>query len=127
MAALTATPAPSAPVLAHRDLHDGQILTSGDSLAVLDWDTAAWADPGLDTANLVAHLDRLARLHPERATPIAELVGSVETELVAGGHPAVSHEAARMTTALYRRATNSVSWPCMPSAPVAAGQLDNAA
>lgn len=105
VAALTATPAPSAPVLAHRDLHAGQMLTSGDSLAVLDWDTAAWADPGLDTANLVAHLDRLARLHPERATPIAELVGSVETELVAGGHPAVSHEAARMTTALYRRAT----------------------
>ncbi|VXB53802.1 phosphotransferase [Pseudoclavibacter sp. 8L] len=45
--------------LAHRDLHDGQLLFDPDSrrLAVLDLDTAALTEPELDLANLLAHLD----------------------------------------------------------------------
>lgn len=55
-AALRALP-PVGGVLAHRDLHDGQVLLDGRSVGVLDWDTAAVADPAQDLANLLAHLD----------------------------------------------------------------------
>lgn len=43
-------------VLAHRDLHDGQLLDQGAVLALLDFDQLAWADPALDPGNLGAHL-----------------------------------------------------------------------
>lgn len=55
-------------VLAHRDLHDGQILVDGGTecdteggtgpltVGILDFDTAALAEPELDVANLVEHL-----------------------------------------------------------------------
>lgn len=41
---------------AHRDLHDGQLLSARDGLVVLDFDLLCLADPLLDAANLVAHL-----------------------------------------------------------------------
>ncbi|MDO5081588.1 phosphotransferase [Buchananella hordeovulneris] len=44
-------------VLSHRDLHDKQFLWSGSSLAVLDLDTAAYAEPSLDLGNLLTHLE----------------------------------------------------------------------
>lgn len=46
-------------VLAHRDLHDEQLLYDAASgrIGVLDFDTAALAEPGLDLGNLLAHLD----------------------------------------------------------------------
>jgi thiamine kinase-like enzyme len=66
--ALLALPARPA-VTAHRDLHDKQLLvasadrysdttpaTSGGA-GLIDLDTAAAADPALDEANLLAHLD----------------------------------------------------------------------
>ena len=43
-------------VLAHCDLHDGQLLDQGDALALLDFDQLACADPALDPGNLSAHL-----------------------------------------------------------------------
>lgn len=43
-------------VLAHRDLHDGQLLDQGDALVMLDFDQLARADRALDPGNLVAHL-----------------------------------------------------------------------
>lgn len=43
-------------VLAHRDLHDKQILVSDRGLALLDLDTAARAEAALDLGNLRAHL-----------------------------------------------------------------------
>ncbi|MCJ1696058.1 hypothetical protein MT349_09695 [Rathayibacter caricis] len=44
-------------VLAHRDLHDKQLLASDDGrLALLDLDTAARAEAALDLGNLRAHL-----------------------------------------------------------------------
>ncbi|WP_432562351.1 hypothetical protein [Kineococcus sp. SYSU DK003] len=46
-------------VPAHRDLHDGQVLL-GERVTFLDVDTAALADPALDAANLLAHLDLAA-------------------------------------------------------------------
>lgn len=42
-------------VVSHRDLHDKQILADGDSLGLLDFDTAALAEPALDLANLWVH------------------------------------------------------------------------
>lgn len=46
---------PQDPVVSHRDLHDKQIMAEGDSLGLLDFDTAARAEPALDLANLWVH------------------------------------------------------------------------
>jgi Phosphotransferase enzyme family len=49
-------PVPLAP--AHRDLHDKQIfLDGGPSVGLLDFDTLAAAEPALDLANLLVHLE----------------------------------------------------------------------
>ena len=54
--ALESVPAPRRPALLHRDLHDKQLLhLAGARPALLDVDTAAWGDPGLDLGNLRAH------------------------------------------------------------------------
>lgn len=42
--------------VAHRDLHDGQLLEESGRLALLDFDMLARADTLLDAANLLAHL-----------------------------------------------------------------------
>lgn len=44
------------PCLAHRDLHDRQILVAGEHLWLIDFDLLCWADPLLDVANLSAHI-----------------------------------------------------------------------
>lgn len=49
----------------HRDLHEEQVLISGDRVSILDFDTATFADPMLDFGNLLAHL-RLAELREDR-------------------------------------------------------------
>lgn len=41
---------------AHRDLHDGQLLVADGQLGLLDPDTLAAAEPALDLANLLVHL-----------------------------------------------------------------------
>lgn len=47
---------PPAPLgVSHRDLHDKQLLARGDELDLLDFDTAALAEPALDLANLAVH------------------------------------------------------------------------
>ena len=60
------------PVIAHRDLHDGQMLFDpvAGQLGILDFDTAVRADRELDLGNLDVHLDlRVAQglLDPDRA------------------------------------------------------------
>lgn len=86
-AVLALGPEPSVP--AHRDLHDGQVLL-GERVTLLDVDTAALADPGLDAANLLAHLD-LAVVTGAAAQPVAH---AVERGLWEGwrehGHPLVT-------------------------------------
>ncbi|USQ77770.1 phosphotransferase [Ornithinimicrobium cryptoxanthini] len=52
-----------APVVSHRDLHDKQILADGASLGLLDFDTAALAEPALDLANLWVHAGLRADQH----------------------------------------------------------------
>lgn len=51
---LTSLP-PASPTLAHRDLHDKQLLWDGHSTGLLDVDTVCLADPALDLGNLRAH------------------------------------------------------------------------
>ena len=46
-----------APVLCHRDLHEGQILLFRGQAGLLDFDTLSRGDPALDLGNLQAHLD----------------------------------------------------------------------
>ena len=46
----------SALLPAHRDFYDKQILIHGKTLTIIDWDTFAMADPGLDFGNFTAHL-----------------------------------------------------------------------
>ncbi|MWV60277.1 hypothetical protein [Rathayibacter sp. VKM Ac-2754] len=60
-------------VLAHRDLHDKQLLASEGALALLDLDTAAQAEAALDLGNLRAHLGlRVAQgLLPPAASAVA--------------------------------------------------------
>lgn len=48
---------PSEPVLAHRDLHDGQFLELTGALGWIDFDLACRADSALDAANLSAHFE----------------------------------------------------------------------
>lgn len=55
LAPLLAGPGPTR--AAHRDLHDGQLLWDGARLGVLDADTLARAEPALDLANLLVHLE----------------------------------------------------------------------
>lgn len=43
--------------LAHRDLHDGQLLLVDGGLALLDFDLLTRADVALDAANLLAHFE----------------------------------------------------------------------
>ncbi|MDO5499051.1 MAG: phosphotransferase [Propionibacteriaceae bacterium] len=90
-------------VLSHRDLHDGQVLVAEDgTLTLLDWDTAAWAEPCLDPANLLAHFDLLAEQRPDAAELVAAAAGGLHESLAAAGHPAAS-DAARLE--LLRRAS----------------------
>ncbi|MDO5534197.1 MAG: phosphotransferase [Propionibacteriaceae bacterium] len=54
---------PDAEGVVHRDLHDKQVLwaAAGDTLGLLDLDTAARGEPALDLANLNAHVDLRVR------------------------------------------------------------------
>ena len=67
---------PATPLaVAHRDLHDKQILAHGDRLGLLDFDTAALAEPALDLANLLVHVD-LRRRQGRWSTAHADLAGA---------------------------------------------------
>lgn len=59
VARLLISGAPQAAVLSHRDLHDKQLLFNPDSGAIgmIDCDTVAVAEPALDLANLLVHVD----------------------------------------------------------------------
>lgn len=63
--------------LLHRDLHDQQVLIAPGHWrpGLLDLDTAAWGEPALDVANVLAHLDLRVRqdlLTPWRAAAARE-------------------------------------------------------
>ena len=65
---------PAAPaVLCHRDLHDGQLLRARTRIACLDFDLLCLADPALDPANYIAHLQLRALQNHAGATPSSAL------------------------------------------------------
>ncbi len=82
--------------LSHRDLHDGQLLWSGEVLSLIDLDTACLAEAELDLGNLIAHAElmavqgRLSEQGAARLSPVLELMCS-----------SVCADAARLRT--YRR------------------------
>lgn len=47
---------PEPPRLVHRDLHEGQVLATDGGISLIDLDTAAWAEPAIDVANVLVHL-----------------------------------------------------------------------
>lgn len=72
------------PVTTHRDLHDKQLLWDGERLGVLDFDTAALADPALDLTNLAVHAQlRVAQgiWSAEAASVVGDAVGRVASAL----------------------------------------------
>jgi len=82
--------------LAHRDLHDGQLLIGHDRdgpVGLLDWDTASAAAPALDAGNLLAHLDRLGARHQMSATACAHALAASAR---AAGHPAWTEDPAEL-------------------------------
>jgi Phosphotransferase enzyme family len=42
---------------AHRDFHDGQVLIDREGVSVVDFDTLCLAEPALDLANILVHLE----------------------------------------------------------------------
>ncbi|MCM6764291.1 hypothetical protein NB037_17885 [Rathayibacter sp. ZW T2_19] len=110
--------APAEPlVLAHRDLHDKQLLAADDgSLALLDLDTAARAEAALDLGNLRAHLRlRTAQglLPPGRAAEAAAIVDRTAERAGVPPHRLHAHDtAARLRLAclyLFRPAWRSLA------------------
>lgn len=53
-----ALPQPHPLALAHRDVHPRQLFVSAEAVELIDWDLAGAADPALDLANLLLHLER---------------------------------------------------------------------
>ena len=71
-------------VIAHRDLHDGQLLWDGIDLSLLDLDTAAMAEAALDLGNLWAHADLMAvqgRLSPGAHAQVRGLLDNLARTL----------------------------------------------
>lgn len=85
-------------VVAHRDLHDKQLLWDGQSLSMLDLDTACLAEPELDLANLWTHVELRhvqGSIDSATATQILALLNTLSSRLN------ISEE----RFAVYRRAT----------------------
>jgi len=57
--------------LAHRDLHDGQFIVSGNTISLLDFDLVCLADAALDAGNLLVHM----KLRTLQGRPAADSAG----------------------------------------------------
>lgn len=91
-------------VLSHRDLHDAQLLLCCGTVTLLDWDTASWAPPALDLANLLAHCDHLVAVGGCRPASARRFERALLDELTGLGHPAVDAAQAETTLGIYRQA-----------------------
>ena len=76
VARLLISGAPQSSVLSHRDLHDKQLLFNANSgsIGLIDCDTVAVAEPALDLANLLVHIDfrRAQGVYSDAAAATAE-------------------------------------------------------
>ncbi|GAB3264904.1 phosphotransferase family protein [Arthrobacter pigmenti] len=102
------------PVLAHRDLHDKQILFDPKqrALGLIDCDTLAMAEPALDLANLLVHLE--FRCHQGLLHPAAAAAAKVEVRRTGDQMGADPHriEAYSAATALRLACVYSFRPPC---------------
>jgi len=89
----------SARVLAHRDLHDKQVVCAGPTIGVIDWDLASRAPAPLDPANFLAHL-RLRALQGCISAGRADEEREAFLEGYRDGHSAPSPEALQTWEAL---------------------------
>ena len=103
-------------VLTHRDLHDKQILWDGDTLGLLDLDTAARGEAALDLGNLWAHVElrhaqgRLTQQDRDRILDLllGDLAGVLPTT---PERIAAYHRAARLRLAfVYAFRPRSAGW-----------------
>ena len=63
------------PVLTHRDLHDKQWLLDGRRACLLDFDLLCLAEPELDAANFLAHLELRRLQQPQLGARDVQLCG----------------------------------------------------
>jgi Ser/Thr protein kinase RdoA (MazF antagonist) len=54
---LAATDAEATECIVHRDFHEGQVLVSGGTATLIDFDTVCNGEPAQDIGNFLAHLD----------------------------------------------------------------------
>jgi aminoglycoside phosphotransferase (APT) family kinase protein len=114
-ARVAAQPPAAKPV--HGDFHAGQVLLTGETVAMLDFDEAALADPAADLGAFLAHLEREAcsgRLSADR-------VGALGEALLAGygrvgSRPSDGHVALHVASALLQLAPHffrdrDPAWP----------------
>lgn len=97
VAAAVDVPTDCAPVPAHGDFYETQLLVSGGRLAgLLDLDTAGAGDPHDDPACLLGHLSVLSQVKPERAPVIDRFTARCLREFDKHWDPAAlrSHAAA---------------------------------
>jgi len=64
---------PAAPVYAHRDFFDKQILFHENRSTLLDCDSVARADPALDSGNFIAHMTLRQLQHPDCSANIEKV------------------------------------------------------
>lgn len=68
LADAASVPPSAEPVLCHRDLHDGQWLVDQGRPCLLDFDLLCRAEPEVDAANFLAHLELRRLQHPDAIT-----------------------------------------------------------
>ena len=91
--------APGAVVPTHGDFYAEQVLSDGDTAALIDFDRSTWGDPAADLGNFIAHLER-SRLCGELAPPDVEAL----SEALLSGYRTGGLEPAADRVALYTAA-----------------------
>jgi len=70
------------PVPAHRDFYPDQVIVDGDHLYLIDFDLSAFADPGLDAGNFLAHVTEQSLRESGNATTLIEVERELEGRFV---------------------------------------------
>ncbi len=97
-------PAPSQPVLVHRDFHDGQVLVDEScGVGLIDFDLMAAGDAGVDVANFICHLELREHQRGIAAAPLVDafLGGYEPSRAVQQALPFYLASSARRLRAVY--------------------------
>lgn len=85
-------PAPSRTVLCHGDLHPFNVLQHDDTLTVLDWTAARFADPAYDVAFTAFLLRHPPLVAPRALRPMIESAARALARRFTRGYDKVAHE-----------------------------------